>query len=210
MRYDLAIFDFDGTLADTLPFVASILDELSDRFGYRRLAPGELEALRGLDAGRIVKHLGVSPFKLPSIMAHVRGRMAAEAASFRLFAGIDEGLAALDARGVGLSIVSSNAEETVRRVLGPALAGRARRFDCGASLFGKARKLRKVLRAEGVPPARAIYVGDELRDLAAAAEARLASGAVTWGYAHPDALRAAGPSAVFESVEAMVAHLAGA
>lgn len=35
MATKLVIFDFDGTLADTLPFTLSIMDELSDKFGAR-------------------------------------------------------------------------------------------------------------------------------------------------------------------------------
>jgi phosphoglycolate phosphatase len=49
-------------------------------------------------------------------------------------------------------------------------------------------------------PCRAILIGDETRDVEAARAAGIASGAVLWGYAAPEALVAAGPTKVFAEV----------
>ena len=57
MRYRLAIFDFDGTLADSVGWFLGAVNECADRFGFRRIEPHEVEALRGYDAGRMVDHL---------------------------------------------------------------------------------------------------------------------------------------------------------
>ena len=48
-------------------------------------------------------------------------------------------------------------------------------------MFGKAAKLRQVVRQSAVPPQHAIYVGDEIRDAEAAGKAGIAFGAVLWG-----------------------------
>ena len=74
-------------------------------------------------------------------------------------------------------------------------------FDCGASLFGKAAKFRRVVQRAGVKPSQAIAIGDEVRDIEAARAAGIACGAVTWGYAAPEALRALGPDLVFDRME---------
>ena len=50
-------------------------------------------------------------------------------------------------------------------------------------------------------PRSAIAIGDEVRDIEAARAAGIACGAVTWGYAAPEALRAMQPDMVFERVE---------
>ena len=57
-------------------------------------------------------------------------------------------------------------------------------------MFGKAPKLRAVLKASGIPARQAIYLGDEIRDAEAAHKAGMAYGAVAWGYHSMDALRA--------------------
>jgi phosphoglycolate phosphatase len=71
-------------------------------------------------------------------------------------------LEAVRACGVRIAVVSSNDEQNVRRVLDGA-AAHVGHFACGASLFGKAGKIRGVLKALRVEPAGAILVGDEAR-----------------------------------------------
>jgi phosphoglycolate phosphatase len=107
-----------------------------------------------------------------------------------LFDGIADALRHLHGRGVQLAVVSSNSEHNVRTVLGPELTALVARFDCGMSVFGKASRIRAVLKACGVAPAEALYIGDQATDAEAARKAGVAFGAVHWGYATIDALRA--------------------
>ena len=79
----------------------------------------------------------------------------------------------------------------------------------GVSVFGKRMKLRKVLRQSGIHPAQAIFIGDEIRDIEAARQAGIASGAVAWGFTDPDALRAHSPDMLFTSVDEMLHTLVG-
>jgi phosphoglycolate phosphatase len=117
-------------------------------------------------------------------------------------------LKALKRRGMRLAVVSSNAEANVRRILGPDTSTLVDDYECGAALFGKARKLRRVAARAGVAPCEAIVIGDEIRDIEAAREAGMASAAVGWGYATPEALAAFGPTLAFATVDALVARLA--
>ncbi|GJD48494.1 Phosphoglycolate phosphatase [Methylobacterium crusticola] len=205
--YRLAILDFDGTLADTFPWFAGVLGGVADRYGFRRPAPDEVEALRGLEARAVLRRLEVPRWKLPLIARHVRALAARDGADFGLFPGIPALLRRLHAGGIVLAVVSSNREAVVRRVLGPSLAALIRHYACGTALFGKARTFRAVVRASGVAPARALCLGDEIRDRQAATRAGLAFGAVAWGYTRPDVLAAAGPDLCFASPDAVAASL---
>src|SRR4051812_1838424 len=189
LRYDLAIFDFDGTLADSAAWMAGVFNDVADRFGYRRVSEDELQMLRGRNNREIVRYLGVPAWKLPFIASHMRKLVARDAGKIRLFEGVGDLLARLSGSGVTLAIVSSNTEETIRRILGPENAARIAWYECGASLYGKAAKFRRVVKRSGVSPDRAICIGDEARDIEAAAQAGLSSGAVTWGYATEALLR---------------------
>lgn len=200
MPYDLAIFDFDGTLADSADWFFGSLNEAARRFGFRVTTPDEREALRHCDSREILRRLDVPMWKLPLIARHMRRRAAEDIEAIRLFDGIEAALATLHARGIRLAIVSSNAEANIRHVLGDDLAARIGFFGCGSSLFGKAAKLEKAIRDAAVTPARTICIGDEIRDIEAARSIGAAAGAVLWGYAAPNALRTCGPDIVIERV----------
>ena len=96
--------------------------------------------------------------------------------------------------------MSSDHEANARRQLGEANAALFTDFACGAALFGKPAKFRRVLKRAGIAPDAALAVGDEVRDIEAARAAGIACAAVTWGYAAPAALRAHGPDLVFDRI----------
>ena len=206
-RYRLAIFDFDGTLADSLDWFRASFQETIARFDLAPVSPEELEGMRGLSAREIMARLKVSMWQLPVIFSDMRKRKLAAASETSLFAGIPAMLADLQRLGVKTAIVSSDSEASVRQVLGPT-ASLITRFDCGAALFGKHWKFRRVARKLGAKPTETICIGDEIRDIEAADAASMDSGAVAWGYALPAALQAAKPTHLFNSIEEITQRLA--
>jgi phosphoglycolate phosphatase len=200
-RYRLALFDFDGTLADSFPWFLEVANRLAGEHRFRRIEEHEIAALRSHSARHLIEHLGVPLWKLPALARQVRQQMARDIARIALFPGVELLLRGLAERGVRLAIVTSNSADNVRRVLGPELSALIQHYACGATLFGKGSKLRGVLRDSGVPAAEALSIGDEIRDLEAAREAGIAFGAVAWGYTDPDAFRALAPDMIFSRVE---------
>jgi len=205
-RYRLAIFDFDGTLADSLDWFRASFHDVIARFDLTPITAEEIEAMRGLSAREIMARLNVSMWQLPAIVSDMRKRKLAAASETSLFAGIPAMLSDLQRQGIKTAIVSSDSEASVRQVLGPTTA-QITRFDCGAAVFGKHRKFRRVARKLGAKPSETICIGDEIRDIEAAKAASMDSGAVAWGYALPSALQAAGPTHLFNSVEEMTQQL---
>jgi phosphoglycolate phosphatase len=190
----LAIFDFDGTLADSFPWFCAELNGFARRHGFREIEPHETEILRAKTTREIMSSLRVPVWKVPAIARDMRAHKAD--AGILLFDGVPAALKALAARGVVLAMVSSDSEDGIRRVMGPQTAALFQHFNCGASLFGKARKIRAVVKEAGVQPQQAIYVGDETRDADAARSAGTGFGAALWGYASREALIACAPDLV--------------
>lgn len=209
MKYRLVIFDFDGTLADSGQWFLSIMNDLADEFHFKRMSKDEQAQLRRLEAREVMRQLGAPAWRLPQIMKRVREWARRDAAQIKPFPGVERMFSELRAAGIQIGIVSSNAEENICNVLGPATCAHINYFRCGASLMGKQAKLRQLLRDAKVPASQAMYVGDELRDATAARQAGMAFGAVSWGYTPIEALRERQPEAAFGNVLEISRGLAG-
>jgi phosphoglycolate phosphatase len=196
MPYSLAIFDLDGTLVDSFPWFLRTINDVADRFGFRRVRDEDVEGLRHASTREILGRLEVPVWRLPAIARYAR-RLKGEAASeIPLFAGTDAMLRRLAESGVQLALVTSDSEANARQKLG-ASAALFSHFDCAASVFGKPAKFRRVIRRAGVVPQNVISIGDEVRDIEAARAVGIACGAVSWGYAAPAALQALAPDYMF-------------
>jgi phosphoglycolate phosphatase len=199
MPYDLIIFDLDGTLADSFPFFVSVHNRLADRHRFRRIEPAQIATLRTLSAREVMRHVGLPRWKLP-LVAHSFVQLMREA-DVRLFDGVGDALERLHRRGAAIALVSSNASDNCRRVLGEQHWRRLAHIECGASIFGKRRRIARVLKATGTPPRRAIYVGDQITDADAARAAGVDFGAVAWGYGTPQSLRRLQPAHLFQHAD---------
>ena len=157
MKYRLAIFDSDGTLADTLPWMHSVFNDLAEEHGFRRVEPCDYERFRDLHGSALLRELGLPLWKLPRVVSAMRRRMSEHTGTLSLFPGISDVLPRLVAGGVQLAMVSSNSRENVERVLGADNAKLIAHFACGVSMLGKASKLRQVIRRSAIPPSEAIY-----------------------------------------------------
>ena len=208
MKYRLIIFDFDGTLANSLPWVMTIMNALADKYHVRRIEESEIETLRGFDARAFIKHMEVPLWKIPLISNDLKSMMARDIQQIPLFDDIAGQLQQLSQMGATLAVVSSNTYENVRQVLGPDSAALFHYYECGAAMFGKKAKFRKILKHSGIPHDEALCIGDEIRDSEAARSENIAFGAVAWGYTRLDALRAQSPAEVFMRVDDITKTLA--
>lgn len=199
MTYRLAIFDFDGTLADSFPFFMQAQQVLAARHGFARVEPDEVESLRRSSVAQILQRSRLPAWKLPRVARDFRAMMR-EAEGVRVFDGVDAMLADLAARGVVLGLLTSNARENVERVLDAPTLARFAHVACGMSILGKRPRIRAMLRAAGVEPAQAIYIGDQDSDGEAASAEGVAFGAVAWGYGAIELLERCAPAHVFARV----------
>jgi phosphoglycolate phosphatase len=209
LKFKLVIFDFDGTLADSLGWFISISDRLADELGFDRIDKDQVATLRRHDAATLLRLHHVPLWKVPFIAARFRSLMAKQIEMIAPFPGVPDLLGRLAQAGSTLAIVTSNSCANVRRVLGRKNMGLIAACEGGVSVFGKRMKLRKVLRHIGIHPAQAIFIGDEIRDIEAARQAGIASGAVAWGFTDLDALRAHSPDMLFSTVDEMLQTLVG-
>lgn len=196
----LVILDFDGTLADTRPFMLSILDHLAERFNTRPMDVNALEQLKGYTARQIMKMHRVSMWKLLLMTRESQKLLFENISSIRLFPGIDDVLRGIAKNNITIAVVTSNQLRNVLAVLGEELAGLVSIFECEAGFFTKAGRLRRTLRKAGVRADEALSLGDETRDIEAARKTGIPCAAVTWGYGDMETLREHQPDHLLTSV----------
>ncbi|MBO2969088.1 HAD hydrolase-like protein [Burkholderia pseudomallei] len=199
MTIRLAIFDFDGTLADTYAVFASSLSALAIKHGFRQVAREEQHKLRSMSAVEVLRELRLPLWKVPAVLSDFRKIMRQRIDEIRLFPGVTDVLHAMMRERIDLAVATSNSIENVKTVLGDTLINRFAAVECGATLFGKSHRLRQILKRTQADKAETLYVGDEIRDAEAAARVGVSFGAVAWGYTDLDALLRTSPSSVFHT-----------
>jgi phosphoglycolate phosphatase len=197
----LVVFDFDGTLADSLSETIAVYNDEADT------AP-DLPRLRAMRPWDVLRALHIPMWKVPLILAAVRRGMRDRIERVEPFAGVGAAVSGLRQAGARCAILSSNGRGNVERFLARHAMDEFEWVQCGASAFGKASRLRSLLKSLKPLPAASCYVGDEVRDVVAAEEVGLRSVAVTWGYSSRSALEAARPDLLVDTPEQLAAVLA--
>ena len=204
--YDLLIFDFDGTLADS----TVLFDRFIPALGQRRGVPepeGGWHSLRGLDSRAMLRALRIRWWQLPGVTRQMRAAMAAHLDLVQLYPGMLPVLQQLQGQGVQMVVVSSNTRRNVEQILGPALPLFSA-LHCGASLFGKRRVMARALRQSGVPASRALSIGDECRDAQASQACGIAFAGVSWGMARAAVLQASSAMALLHQPQDLLQAVA--
>jgi len=195
------VFDFDGTIADKLSVVIRIANRFAEHYGYHKIPLSDLPKLREKKPSEVLKHLGISIFKLPIVVRKIRFEMNKEIAHLNTSADLKDTLVKLKESGCVLGILTTNSRENVMEFL---KNNNLELFDfvySGRAVFGKSRLLKKLMKAKTIPHNDPIYVGDEIRDVEAAKKAGIKVIGVSWGYNTKDALQKAHPDHIVEKPE---------
>lgn len=189
----IAIFDFDGTIADSLELAIDQYNQVAPRFRVKPIERGSLRRLRTLTPREAMKEHNISFWKLPLLVRAMRKAMHDHVDRVQAIAGVVPALHSLSEAGCRCSILSTNSTANIARFLARHELSMFEHVAGGSSMFGKAAALKRLMRRTGLDARSVFYVGDEVRDVAAAAAAGVRSIAVSWGYADRNALLAEKP-----------------
>ena len=181
------IFDFDGTLADSMSTSMAIFERIGPGLGLKPFA--DIDAARRMPTRKLLSKIGVTFWNLPRVVKAFQSAVAEHAHEIQLHAGIADTLRAIHATGTTLGILSSNREDNIRKCLAANGVEGLFKFVVGhPQLFGKARALNRIRRRQKLLRSQVMYIGDESRDVQAARRAGLRCAAVSWGYHAPEML----------------------
>jgi phosphoglycolate phosphatase len=201
---EVIIFDFDGTLADTIDILLSISNRLSVQFGFKSATKEELAQLSNLTSWQLLRYSGISIFKFPLLIRKLKAELRSEIPNIQLFPGIKEVLLELKNSGFQLGIITSNSRENVLASIQNNGLQDTFDFIYSGTTFGKHKVINRWLKQQNINPAKVIYVGDEIRDIEAARKTRIKVIAVCWGFNSRSALAAHNPDFLIESPQELI------
>lgn len=206
MAVQVAIFDWDGTLVDSVEHIAESLHQAATELGYPALERDAYRNIIGLGMVEALEMLypGISREQMNEIrQGYGRYFFARETTPQQVFAGMTDVLVDLRGAGIGCAVATGKS----RRGLEGALvsSGLGPHFEltrCADETRSKPdpAMLVEILKHYGLRPENAIMVGDTIYDMEMAQRIGMPAVGVEWGVHDRDALGRFDPVAVVNSV----------
>jgi phosphoglycolate phosphatase len=208
-RYGTLIFDFDGTIADTLSAIIRLVNEHASEFNIKPLGDKDVEELRGMSNIDIIKRYKIPLVKVPYMVLHAQKELNQRIDEMTLFPGMKDLILGLKGLGLRLGILTSNSRENVQKFL------RAQALDvfdfihAEQNFFGKNWALLHLLKKHGLKRDAVLYIGDEVRDIEACQKVGVPVVAVSWGFHRRHLLAAKKPTFLVDAAADIMAIVAG-
>ncbi|WP_372794217.1 HAD hydrolase-like protein [Pontiella sp.] len=188
------LFDFDGTLAETMMLIHEVFNGLSSVYGYRHLPEAEIEAARHMSVREFIEFVGIPVWKVPLIAIHARRRMHDSMDQILPPHGLVEVLTQIHKSGrYFMDILTSNRRENVLRFLAEHQISWFDEVESTRAILSKKRRVEKYIAKKGLNPDELYYVGDTTVDVESARHAGARTVAVSWGLNTREALEKAKP-----------------
>jgi phosphoglycolate phosphatase len=174
------VFDFDGTLVDSLEVAIEFGILNQARFSKHSISRNDF---RNYSMREALKRLGLPWYKLPRFVRELKEYMRTNSVRISVFPEVAEMVAELHRIGWELFILSSNARDNIETILRRSrIETHFREIVSDSSIFGKHRAIKRLIRDFSIQRNELIYIGDEVRDAEACKESGVDFLAVSWGW----------------------------
>lgn len=199
------IFDFDGTLADSLLLGLEGVNQLAERFSYPVF--DDADYIRAKGVKQLIKEdLGLRWYQFPVYLRALKQQLIPQMSKLKLNDGIEDVIRELHQQAQ-LFILTSNIRPAVDYVIEQYEIDLFEGIYAGTSLFKKHSKLQRLLRKHKLKAKEAVYVGDEVRDIVACRRIGMPIISVSWGFNSAEVLAQAGPNHLAHSPEELLQTL---
>lgn len=200
------IFDFDGTIVDSLSLLVKIYNLVCHSYGCLPVNINDKEELRKLKSQEILRRYKISFFKIPFLLVKVKKEFKKRILEVKIFEGITSILKELKNKGFDLYILTSNSKENVEIFLKKNDLLDIFSFVYSSSnVFGKDKSVKKLLKFKDINLRECLYVGDETRDIEAMQRIGVPIISVGWGFNSKEALVKLNPDKIVDNPECLLA-----
>jgi len=196
------IFDFDGTIADSIPLIFSVIKKVGPEYGYGVLTDEDIAWIREHHYRDLLKRYKIPLYKIPFFLARGRYEIEQIIHTVKPCVGMIDFLQELKATGKNLGILSSSKKDMILKFL--ERHNIVSLFDFVHSelnIFGKDKALISVMAKNKIQKDQAVYFGDEIRDIEACRKIGVDIVSVSWGFNAKDALLDHNAQVVVDSPE---------
>ena len=191
------IFDFDGTIADTLPYTFKKIIEINQHLKItNHKNEAIIKKIKKMDYRQLFKEFKISWMKIPLIIWEIKKaqkELYKQIERIKPFKGIKNLLIKLNKKEIDSYIYSSNIKKNIERFLEVNdLKKYFKKVFVGSNLLGKDKDLVWILKKEALKKEEVLYVADEVRDVLACAKAGIKMIGVSWGLNSPSILKKSG------------------
>lgn len=203
-RYDLIVFDWDGTLMDSAAAIVLAIIAACRDMGLPEPTEAQARHVIGMGLNEALRYAvpDLPEQAYPKMAERYRFHFLSRDQELHLFPGVEEALNMLAGGGWTLAVATGKSRLGLNRALGH--SGLAALFDgtrCADESFSKPHPamLEELMEELAVPRERTLMVGDTTHDLQMAKNARVDALAVSFG-AHPrESLAAELPLAILDN-----------
>lgn len=194
------IFDFDGTLANSLELAVKTYNANAEGFGLPRINAEQVKILQSKSYKEIIKEFKIPMLKIPFMVHKIHSEIRNHIASVPMFPHVKETVDELKKRGLKVGVLTSNSMENVQSFF----EKNKLLFDfihSEQNIFGKGSAMKHLLKQRNFQPTEVVYVGDEVRDIEACNKNGVEVISVTYGYNSREVLEKHSPNYIVDSFE---------
>ena len=203
--YKLIIFDFDGTIANTIDAGIPIFNDMARRRGFKELK--DFNEVRNVNIKQFIKDHKISRIKFIFYLREFLKKLNPEIYKIKPYDGMENVIKRLN-KDYKLGIVSANSKENIKAFL--ELNDLKYYFDFVYNyplLLGKSQVFKKIIKEKKLDKKDLIYIGDEDTDVFAAKKTGIDVIAVTWGVKNKSFLKTKNPTFIADKPEEILFFL---
>ena len=197
--YKLIIFDFDGTIANTIEIGIPIFNKLANKYNFVELK--KLEELHNTTLKEFFRMHKISKIRFPFYFREFLEDLNKSIDDVKIYPEIKDIIKKLN-KNYKLGIVSANTKENIQKFLKKNDLEFCFDFIYNYQLiFGKSKVFKKLIKSKKLKKEDLIYIGDELRDIEASKKAGIDIISVTWGFNNKNILKKEKPTFIADKPE---------